>query len=230
MLCTLPPAAALPVPLASAASLRVRVSANGVQYGDPGQALTFELYDANVSVAGQPLPASGPIGGGTVVDLALDGLGLTPAAVGVLRSDAAALCVFNASDPANKVRAAGAAADAARADAEAKQAEYEQAAASTRAVTQAATAGWRREQEDHLLRELGALRKAQMGADSHLEQVRSNISAAATIAADGASLRCVAPTTLQPGVATVGIAPNANPDPDPSPDPDPNPSPSPSPS
>ena len=180
-------------------------------------------------MAGQPLPASGPIGGGTVVALALAGLGRTPAAVDALRSDAAALCVFNASDPANKVRAAGAEAEAARADAEAKQAEYEQAAASARAVTQAATAGWRREQEGRLLRELGALRKAQMVADGHLEQVRSNVSAAATIAADGASLRCVAPTTLQPGLATVGIAPNANADPDPSPDPDPDPDPSPSP-
>ena len=209
VLCTLPPAAALPAPLGSAASLSVRVSTNGLQYGDPQHALAFELYEANLSVARPPFPASGPIGGGTVITLALAGLGPTPAALAALRADAAAQCVFNASDPAREVAVARAAAEAARAAAEAKQAEYEQAAAATLAVTQAASAAWRREQEERLLLELGALRAAHAAADGHLEQVRSNISAAATLAADGGSLRCVAPKTLRAGVATVAIALNA---------------------
>lgn len=209
VLCTLPAAAALPSALRSAPSLSVRVSTNGLQYGDPAQALAFELYEANLSAARPPFPASGPIGGGTVITLALAGLGRTPAALAALRADAAAQCVFNASDPAHEVGVARAAAEAARAAAEAKQAEYEQAAAATRAVTQPASAAWRREQEERLLRELGALRAAHTATDSHLEQVRSNISAAATLAANGASVRCVAPPTLRSGVATVHRAQRA---------------------
>ena len=85
-----------------------------------------------------------------------------------------------------------------------------------------------------------------MAADSRLEQVRSNISAAATLAADGTSLRCVAPATLRPGLATVAnntlnaqpnpipkadptADPNTNPNPNPNPDTNPNPNPNPSP-
>ena len=100
--CTTPAVNALPVALAAAvtasSALHLRISLNGQQYGVDAHAFRYFDKSAHVSAVGhldRLLPASGPTGGGTLIQVPITGVNGTQATA--IRQDNSAACLFDGS-------------------------------------------------------------------------------------------------------------------------------------